>query len=124
MPILDTAAAHVSVLSHVVTTRAADSTSALTTLGIANPFPGVPDFTSFGGKFTEWWQRLFAVLWGLAIIIAAVYLIMGLVAMARSDANNPHAHAEGRKKAAGAGIGLACLAGFGVLVGAILAVAG
>lgn len=91
---------------------------------IANPFPGIPDFTSLGGKFTEWWQRLFAVLWGLAIIVAGVYLIIGLVAMAKADANNPHAHAEGKKKAGGAGIGLACLAGFGIIIGAILAVAG
>ena len=91
---------------------------------IDNPFPGIPDFTSLGGRFTEWWQRLFAVLWGLAIIIAGVYLIIGLVAMAKADANNPHAHAEGKKKAGGAGIGLAFLAGFAVVVGAILAVAG
>lgn len=91
---------------------------------IANPFPGVPDFTSLGGKFTEWWQRLFAVGWGIGIIIAGAYLIIGLVAMAKADANNPHAHAEGKKKAAGAGIGLACLAGFAIIIGAVLAVAG
>lgn len=91
---------------------------------IANPFPGVPDFTSLGGKFTEWWQRLFAVGWGVGIIIAGAYLIIGLVAMAKADANNPHAHAEGKKKAAGAGIGLACLAGFAIIIGAVLAVAG
>lgn len=91
---------------------------------IDNPFPGVPDFTSLGGRFTEWWQRLFAVLWGLGIIVAGAYVIIGLMAMAKADSNNPHAHAEGKKKAAGAGIGLACLAGLGVITGAILAVAG
>jgi hypothetical protein len=91
---------------------------------IANPFPGVPDFTSLGGKFTEWWQRLFAVGWGIGLIVAGAYLIVGLVAMAKADSNNPHAHAEGKKKAMGAGIGLSCLAGFAVIVGAILAVAG
>lgn len=91
---------------------------------IENPFPGVPDFTSLGGKFTEWWQRLFAVGWGIGIIIAGAYLIIGLVAMAKADANNPHAHAEGKKKATGAGIGLACLAGFAIIIGAVLAVAG
>lgn len=91
---------------------------------IANPFPGIPDFTSLGGKFTEWWQRLFAVGWGIGLIVAGAYLIIGLVAMAKADSNNPHAHAEGKKKAVGAGIGLSCLAGFAVIVGAILAVAG
>jgi len=91
---------------------------------IDNPFPGIPDFTSLGGKFTEWWQRLFAVGWGIALIIAGAYLIVGLVTMAKADSNNPHAHAEGKKKAMGAGIGLSCLAGFAVIVGAILAVAG
>jgi hypothetical protein len=91
---------------------------------IDNPFPGVPDFTSLGGQFTEWWQRLFAVLWGLGIIIAGAYVVIGLIAMAKADSNNPHAHAEGKKKATGAGIGLACLAGLGVIIGAILAVAG
>lgn len=91
---------------------------------IDNPFPGVPDFTSLGGKFTEWWQRLFAAGWGVAVIIAGAYLVIGLVAMAKADSSNPHAHAEGKKKAIGASIGLGCLAGFAVIVGAILAVAG
>ena len=91
---------------------------------IDNPFPGLPDFTSLGGRFTEWWQRLFAVLWGLGIIIAGVYVVIGLVAMAKSDSNNPAAHAQGKKKFTVAGIALACLAGLGVILGAILAVAG
>jgi hypothetical protein len=91
---------------------------------IDNPFPGIPDFTSLGGRWTEWWQRLFAVGWGVGIIIAGAYLVIGLVAMAKADANNPHAHAEGKKKAAGAGIGLGCLAGLGVIISAILAVTG
>lgn len=121
MSITQTLAATASTNIHVLITN-------LPTNGrlplIENPFPGVPDFTSLGGEFTAWWQRLFAVLWGLAIVIAAVYLIIGLTAMAKADSNNPHAHAEGKKKAMGAGIGLTCLAGFGVIVGAILAVAG
>lgn len=87
---------------------------------IDNPFPGVPNFTVFGASFTEWWQKLFAAAWAIGIVIAGFYLIVGLVAMAKADANNPHAHAEGKKKAAGAGIGLICLAGLGVILGAIL----
>lgn len=87
---------------------------------IENPFPGVPNFTVFGASFTAWWQKLFAAAWAIGIVVAGFYLIVGLVAMAKADANNPHAHAEGKKKAAGAGIGLICLAGLGVILGAIL----
>jgi hypothetical protein len=87
---------------------------------IANPFPGVPNFTVFGASFTTWWQKLFAGAWAVGIVVAGFYLIVGLVAMAKADANNPHAHAEGKKKAAGAGIGLICLAALGVILPAIL----
>ena len=42
---------------------------------VENPFDGLtPDFLSLGGTFEAWWQRLFVALWGLAIIVAAVYL--------------------------------------------------
>lgn len=87
---------------------------------IENPFPGVPNFTVFGASFTTWWQKLFAAAWAIGIVISGFYLIVGLVAMAKADANNPHAHAEGKKKATGAAIGLIALAGLGVILGAIL----
>ena len=114
-------AAHAAVAVHT----GAEAVARRVPAAIQNPFDGiVPNFTVFGTSFDTWWKKLFAGLWAVAIIIAAVYLVIGLTAMAKSDGNNPRAHEEGRKKATGAGIGLACLAGAGVILGAILTVAG
>lgn len=91
---------------------------------IANPFPGVPDFTVFGAEFDALWKKLFAAVWALGLIAAGFFLIVGIAAMAKNDSNNPHAHAEGKKKAIGAGIGFAALAALAVIMGAILTVVG
>lgn len=82
----------------------------------------VPNFTIFGTEFTALWQKLIAGLWGLAIIVAVVYLILGVGSMAAASGvnANPMAHAEGRRKAIGAAIAIAVLAALGVIVGAIL----
>ena len=91
---------------------------------VENPFDGLtPDFLSLGGTFEAWWQRLFVALWGLAIIVAAVYLLLGIMAMAKAEDDNPRAHKAGRTKAVAAGISVAMLSGFGIIVGAILTVA-
>lgn len=97
----------------------------LTVLADAVPNPLnniVPNFTIFGTEFTQLWQKLIAGLWGLAIIVAVVYLILGVGAMAAASgvSANPMAHAEGRRKAIGAAIAIAVLAALGVIVGAIL----
>lgn len=114
-------AAHAAVAVHT----GAEAVAARVPAAITNPFDGiVPNFSVFGVAFDAWWKKLFAGLWAIAIIIAAVYLVIGLTSMAKADGSNPRAHEEGRKKAQGAGIGLACLAGLGVIIGAILAVAG
>lgn len=89
-----------------------------------NPFEGLsPDFLALGGTFTAWWQQLFVALWGICIIIAGVFLALGITAMAHSGDDDPRAHKKGQKKAMSAGIALALLAGFAIIVGAILAVA-
>ena len=82
----------------------------------------VPNFTIFGTQFTQLWQKLIAGLWGLAIIVAVVYLILGVGSMAAASGvnANPMAHAEGRRKAIGAAIAIGVLAALGVIVGAIL----
>ena len=90
---------------------------------IPNPLDHIlPNFTIFGAQFTDLWQKLIAGLWGLAIIVAVVYLILGVGSMAAASGvnANPMAHAEGRRKAIGAAIALAILAALAVIVGAIL----
>jgi hypothetical protein len=90
---------------------------------VPNPLDHIlPNFTIFGTEFTQLWQKLIAGLWGLAIIVAVVYLILGVGSMAAASgvSANPMAHAEGRRKAIGAAIAIAVLAALGVIVGAIL----
>ncbi|NQX29838.1 hypothetical protein HQQ81_21025 [Microbacteriaceae bacterium VKM Ac-2854] len=91
-----------------------------------NPLNGVlPDFTIFGAEFTELWQKLVAGVWGIAIVISVVFLIIGIVNMGKaSGGGNPHAYKEGRGQALWAGIALGGLAGLAVIVGAILALVG
>jgi len=84
----------------------------------------VPDFSIFGAQFTQLWQKLFAGFWGIAIIIAIVFLIRGLVSMAQSSSTNPNAYQQGRTQAMWAGISLGALVALGVIVGAIIAIFG
>lgn len=90
-----------------------------------NPIDGIiPDFTIFGAEFTQLWQKLFAGVWGLAIVVAIVFLILGLVSMAQSSSTNPQAYKEGRTRAVWAGVSLGALVALGVIVGAIIAIFG
>lgn len=93
---------------------------------IDNPIDGVvPDFTVFGGEFNTWWKKLFGAIWALCIIWALVQLVIALTGMANSKSgSHPQQLQEARHGAIWAGGALAALAAFGVLVGAILAVAG
>lgn len=91
-----------------------------------NPFADlVPDFSVFGAEFTEWWQKLFTGIWALGIIIAAAALIWSLVNLhqARSNAMAGQAD-EAKTRAAWAAGALVGLVGFGVIVGAIIFIAG
>jgi hypothetical protein len=93
---------------------------------IDNPLNGIlPDFSIFGVQFTQLWQKLLAGAWGIAIVAAIVFLMIGLASMATATAgSNPMEYKVGRTKAVWAGISLGLLAALGVLVGAILAVFG
>ena len=52
-------------------------------LAVQNPLNGIiPDFSFGGTEFTALWQKLIAAIWGVAILIAIVYLIVGVVGMA------------------------------------------
>jgi hypothetical protein len=94
--------------------------------GIDNPLNGIlPDFTIFGVQFSQLWQKLVAGVWGIAIVAAIVFLIIGLASMATATAgSNPMEYKVGRTKAVWAGISLGLLAALAILVGAILAVFG
>ena len=95
-------------------------------LAIDNPLNNVlPNFTIFGAEFTQLWQKLIAGIWGIAIVLAVVYLILGITSMATASgpSANPMAHAEGRKKAVMAAIALGALAALAVIVGAVLTIA-
>lgn len=92
---------------------------------IDNPIDGiVPDFTVFGSEFNSWWKKLFGALWAGALIWAAVAFLIAIATAAQSKGGHPQELAESRKSAAVSGVVLAALAGFGIIVGAILAVAG
>ena len=97
-----------------------------TAFAIDNPLNNVlPNFTIFGAEFTQLWQKLIAGIWGIAIVLAVVYLILGITSMATASGPgaNPMAHAEGRKKALMAAIALGALAALAVIVGAVLTIA-
>ena len=89
-----------------------------------NPIDGIiPDFTIFGAEFTNIWQKLFAGLWGLAIIAAIVFLIMGLVKLGSSGETNPQGVAEAKKQIIRSAVALGGLVALGVIVGAVIAIA-
>jgi len=104
------------------------ATAARMPLAIQNPLNGIiPDFSFGGTEFTALWQKLIAAVWGIAILIAIVYLIVGVVAMAGAsgDVNpNPQQHAVGRRKALMAVISIGFLAALALIVGAVLTFAG
>jgi len=89
-----------------------------------NPLNGIlPNFAIFGVEFTQLWQKLVAGIWGIGIILAVVFLILGLVQMgASSNSGNPQEYKSARTKAIWAAISLGLLAALAVIVGAILAV--
>ncbi|CAD5144105.1 protein of unknown function (plasmid) [Microbacterium sp. Nx66] len=89
-----------------------------------NPIDGIiPDFTIFGAEFTNIWQKLFAGLWGLAIIAAIVFLIMGLFKLGSSGETNPQGVAEAKKQIIRSAVALGGLVALGVIVGAVIAIA-
>jgi Type IV secretion system pilin len=93
---------------------------------IDNPLDGIlPDFSIFGVEFTSLWQKLVAGIWAIGIILAIVFLAVGVTQMAgASSSGNPAAYKDARTQAMWAGISLGVLAALSVIVGAILALFG
>ena len=94
-------------------------------LAIDNPFTNlIPNFTIFGADFTAWWQKLFAALWALCIIGAAVFLLLSITQLRKATSNNiPGQADEAKTHAVWAGSVLFGLLGFGVILAAIFAIA-
>jgi hypothetical protein len=90
---------------------------------IENPLNGIlPNFSIFGVEFTQLWQKLVAGIWAIAIILAIVFLIVGVGQMAAaSSGGNPSAYKDARTQAMWSGVSLGILAALSVIVGAILA---
>lgn len=92
---------------------------------IDNPTDGVlPDFTVFGSKFNTLWKKLLGAAWALALIWTVGRLVIALAAMSNSKGGHPQQLSESRQEAVTAGVAVAAVAGFAVIVGAILAVVG
>lgn len=89
-----------------------------------NPIDGIiPDFTIFGAEFTNIWQKLFAGLWGLAIIAAIVFLVQGFFKLGASGETNPTGVAEAKKQIIRSAASLGGLVALAVIVGAVIAIA-
>lgn len=90
---------------------------------IDNPLDGIlPNFSIFGVEFTQLWQKLVAGIWAIAIVLAVIFLIVGVGQMAAaSSGGNPAAYKDARTQAMWSGISLGILAALSVIVGAILA---
>jgi hypothetical protein len=93
---------------------------------IDNPLGGIlPNFSIFGVEFTALWQKLVAGIWAIGIILAIVFLTVGVTQMAgASSSGNPTAYKDARTQAMWAAISLGVLAALSVIVGAILALFG
>jgi hypothetical protein len=93
---------------------------------IDNPLNGIlPNFSIFGVQFTQLWQKLLGGVWGIALVAAVAFLILGLASMAAaSRGGNPNELILARRNTIWAGITLGLLAALAVIVGGILAVFG
>ena len=87
---------------------------------IENPISNLqPDFNAFGADVNSKVMLILAGVWGLAILVAVLYLIRGLLAMGRTRDNNPMAHRQATGEAKAASLALACLFALVPIVGAI-----
>lgn len=80
-----------------------------------NPFDGIlPDFAIFGAEFTQLWQKVLAGVWGIALVIAAIMLILAVVKLLGSG-DNPNQRAEALKGLLWAGIATGVLLAIAVI---------
>lgn len=87
---------------------------------IPNPIAPVTPSIVFGVEFDAWWKKLVGGLWGMALIVAVVYLILSLLNIGKHESDNPHKHAEAKKGVMRAGVSLVALVGLPAIVAAII----
>jgi len=90
---------------------------------IDNPLDGVtPDFSLFGGEFSNLWTAIVGGIWGLALAASALFLVLAFVKIGAASTNrNPNELAAARTQAIWAGTSLGLLAAVGTITGAVLA---
>ncbi|CAQ03193.1 hypothetical protein ACR8AL_09365 [Clavibacter sepedonicus] len=91
--------------------------------GIPNPLDNiVPDFSIFGTKFNQLWQKILAGIWGLMLIASVLASMLGLGRMAMSGgaSGNPQKYQDAKSGTIVSGSAFGVLAALGVIVGAVL----
>lgn len=109
----------VSVLSLV---GAAMLLAAGTAAAATNPLEGItPDMGILGPAFSSTWSRVAAAVWGVLLAAASVKLLVALYKMrAARGAGYGSEMADSAQEAKVAAVAFGCLAGAGVIIGAIL----
>lgn len=91
-----------------------------------NPFDGVgPDLSVFGPLFDTLWKQILAAVWGIVIVVSAVFGVLSIgKAGAATAARNPERLAEARTQALWSWVifGIALL--IGIIAGVAVAFAG
>lgn len=86
--------------------------------GIDNPISGLTASFDFGPAFTNWWQKLFALLWGLVIIGCLAWTLVAFMSM-RASHDNPMQYQQGKKSLLVSGGATVAVIGFGAIVSLI-----
>jgi len=91
-----------------------------------DPFTGVtPDFSVFGVKFTNLWQKVFAAAWAIGIIWLGILFVPAIVEFAQhKGGNHPQQMQEARSSVIKTGGALGAMVGLGVILGAIIKIVG
>ncbi len=123
MSTLHLIADHFTAVAAGAMTNPMDHITTLAEGGIPNPLDNiVPDFTIFGTKFNQLWQKIMAGIWCLCLIASVLATMLGLGRMAMSGgaSGNPQKYQDATAGTQVSGIAFGVLAALGVIVGAVL----
>lgn len=88
-----------------------------------NPIDPIDPNFDFG-PFTQTWQGVFAIVWGLCIVGALFYLLYNVFQMSKAQSSNPGRYASAKEDMIKSAVALGLLLSFSAVVGLIfLAVA-